>query len=67
VIGDPRGSKFFPVLLVSLKIGGIPFGAFGVDTTLYTYADGRNITKAEKKVLDMIDRLVMRFDKARGN
>ncbi len=52
--------QVFPISLYSV-------GAFGVDTTLYTFADGRNITKAEKKVLDMIDRLVMRFDKARGN
>lgn len=52
--------QVFPISLYSV-------GAFGVDTTLYTYADGRNITKAEKKVLDMIDRLVTRFDKARGN
>ncbi len=52
--------QVFPISLYSV-------GAFGVDTTLYTYADGRNITKAEKKVLDMIDRLVMRFDRARGN
>lgn len=50
--------QVFPVSLYSV-------GAFGVDTTLYTYADGRNITKAEKKVLEMIDRLVNRFDKAR--
>ena len=50
--------QVFPISLYTV-------GAFGIDTTLYTFADGRNITKAEKKVLDMIDRLVSRFDEAR--
>ena len=48
----------FPVILYEV-------GAFAVDTTLYTVYENRNMTQAEKKVLEMIDRLVKRFDDAR--
>ena len=48
----------FPIILYEV-------GAFAVDTTLYTVYDGRNMTQAEKKVLEIIDRLVKRFDDAR--
>lgn len=48
----------FPVSLYQV-------GAFAVDTTVYTVADGRNITKAEARVLNLIRRLVQRFDKQR--
>jgi hypothetical protein len=48
----------FPVILYEV-------GAFAVDTTLYTVYQNRNMTQAEKKVLEIIDRLVMRFDEAR--
>lgn len=40
-------------------------GAFGVETTLYTVADGRNITKAEAKLIELIGHLVKRFDEER--
>jgi hypothetical protein len=36
-----------------------------VSTTLYTVADGRNITKAEAEVIDIIGRLVKRFEDER--
>ena len=48
----------FPVSLYNI-------GAFAVSTTLYTVADGRNITKAEAEVLNIIERLVQRFDEER--
>ena len=40
-------------------------GAFSVETTLYTVADGRNITKAEAKLIELIGHLVKRFDQER--
>ncbi len=48
----------FPVSLYQV-------GAFAVETTIYTVADGRNVTKAEARVLDLIHHLVQRFDKQR--
>lgn len=48
----------FPVSLYNV-------GAFAVETTLYTVADGRNVTKAEAKVLEIIGHLVKRFDEER--
>ena len=48
----------FPVSLYKV-------GAFAVSTTLYTVADGRNITKAEAEVLKIIKRLVDRFQEER--
>ena len=48
----------FPVSLYKV-------GAFAVSTTLYTVADGRNITKAEAEVLSIIKRLVDRFQEER--
>jgi len=48
----------FPVSLYQV-------GSFAVETTLYTVADGRNVTKAEARVLDFIHHLVQRFDKQR--
>jgi len=48
----------FPVSLYKV-------GAFAVSTTLYTVADGRNITKAEAEVLNIIERLVKRFEAER--
>jgi len=49
----------FPVILYNV-------GAFAVSTTLYTVADGRNITKAEAEVLNIIKRLVDRFQAERA-
>jgi len=48
----------FPVSLYQV-------GAFAVETTLYTVADGRNVTRAEARVLDLIHHLVQRFDQQR--
>jgi hypothetical protein len=48
----------FPVSLYNV-------GAFAVSTTLYTVADGRNITKAEAEVIKIIGHLVKRFDEER--
>lgn len=48
----------FPVSLYEL-------GAFAVSTTLYTVADGRNITKAEAEVISIIKSLVQRFEEER--
>jgi hypothetical protein len=48
----------FPVSLYKV-------GAFAVSTTLFTVADGRNITKAEAEVIKIIKRLVTRFDEER--
>lgn len=48
----------FPVSLYKV-------GAFAVSTTLYTVADGRNITKAEAEAIEIIGRLVQRFEEAR--
>lgn len=48
----------FPVSLFQV-------GAFAVSTTLYTVADNRNITKAEAEVLNIIKRLVTRFEEER--
>jgi hypothetical protein len=52
------------------RVGAFPVslyevGAFAVSTTLYTVADGRNITKAEAEVIDIIGRLVKRFEDER--
>ena len=48
----------FPVSLYKV-------GAFAVSTTLYTVYDNRNITKAEAEVLQIIQRLVNRFEEER--
>ena len=48
----------FPVSLYKV-------GAFAVSTTLYTVADNRNITQAEAEVLNIIKRLVARFEEER--
>ena len=48
----------FPVSLYEV-------GAFAVSTTLYTVADGRNITKAEAEVISIIKSLVQRFEEER--
>lgn len=48
----------FPVSLYKV-------GAFAVSTTLYTVADGRNITKAEAEAINIIGRLVQRFEEER--
>lgn len=48
----------FPVSLYEI-------GAFAVSTTLYTVADGRNITKAEAEVIKIIKSLVQRFEEER--
>lgn len=48
----------FPVSLYTV-------GAFAVSTTLYTVYDNRNITKAEAEVLQIIQRLVNRFEEER--
>jgi hypothetical protein len=49
----------FPVSLYEV-------GAFAVETTLYTVADGRNVTKAEAKMLELIGHLVQRFNDERN-
>jgi hypothetical protein len=48
----------FPVSLYEV-------GAFAVSTTLYTVYDNRNITKAESEVINIIQRLVKRFEDER--
>ncbi len=52
------------------RLGAFPvsldeIGAFAVSTTLYTVADGRNITKAEAEVINIIKSLVQRFEEER--
>lgn len=50
--------KAFPISLYKV-------GAFAVSTTLYTVADGRNVTQAEAEVIKIIQRLVTRFEEER--
>jgi hypothetical protein len=55
------------IVTVSLEIGGIPFGAFETQCAVEANLHFRTMLRSDNIVTDKIDRLVTRFDKARGN